>query len=130
MSGVPFLRQDSEAFGVGGLSEPLIEADELVVSWAAIRPEQSSGQLQSIRGAQRMQNEGARRRIAHVMAGLDLGPVSREARHDLSRLLLVSTREDVVASPSCEGGIAFDRRRPPGDDGSVARGHLSGESTI
>src|SRR5712692_3083191 len=55
-----------------------------------------------------MQDERARRRVSDLMARLDLDPVIGEAPHDLSRLLLVSARENVVASTSWD-----DRRRVP-----------------
>lgn len=68
------LRQDPKALGLSGVSEALIEADEIVVSRAAVRPQESGGQLQS--DAQRMQDECASRSVPHLMAGQDLGPVS------------------------------------------------------
>jgi len=102
------LRELPEALPLSGLTKPLIEADEIVVRWAAIGPQESGGQLQSVRGSQRMQDERARRRVSDLMARLDLDPVIGEAPHDLSRLLLVSARENVVASTSWD-----DRRRVP-----------------
>src|SRR5438093_10202677 len=87
-----------------------------------VGPYEGGGELQGIRGADRMQQEHAAGRFADLIAWLNLGPVSGEAGHRVSGLVFVSPREDIVAAPPCEGGIAFDRCRPPDDEGSVRVG--------
>src|SRR5438132_4287250 len=116
------LWQDFEPLALGGLTEALIERHERVTRDTGVGPHEGCGELQGIRGAERMQQKHAPGRFADLMAWLNLGPVSGEAGHGVSGLVFVSAREDIVASPPCEGGIAFDRCRPPDDQSSVRVG--------
>src|SRR5207249_1365980 len=81
-----------------GVLQPLIEADEIVVRGVPVGPQESGRQLQSVRGAQRVQGERACRRVADAMTGLDLGPIRGQMCHDSPHLLLLSAREDLVPS--------------------------------
>lgn len=116
------LWQDFEALALGGLAQPLVETDELVMRDTATSPHEGCGELQSVRCAERMQQKRAPGRLADLVAWLNLGPVSGQAQHGLSGLVFLGAREDLVASPPCEGGIAFERCCPPDDDGFVLLG--------
>src|SRR5437660_11641508 len=103
------LREELETLALGGLAEALVEADELVTRSTAIGPHEGRAELQSVRRAERMQQKHAAGRLANLMARLNLGPLSRQAHHGLSGLVLLGAREDVVASSPREGRKAFDR---------------------
>jgi len=126
----PVLWQDLEALALGSLTEPLIEADELMTGGTAPSPQQPCRELQRISGTKRMQEKHARRSFSQLVARLHLGPVSGQARHDLSRLVFVEARQGVVASPPCKGRITFDRCCPPDDHGSVFLSDLLHEKTL
>src|SRR5947208_7753174 len=123
------LRENLETLALGGLAEARVEADELVTRSTAIGRHAGRAALQSVRRAERRQQKHAAGRLANLMARLHLGPLSRQAHHGLSGLVLLGAREDVVASSPREGRKAFDRCRPPDNDGYVLLNHLPHEGT-
>src|SRR5437762_8690078 len=103
------LREDLETLALGGLAETLVKADELVTRTTAIGPHEGRAELQSVRRAERMQQKHASGRLADLMARLNLGPLSRQAQHGVSGLVLLGAREDIVASSPGEGGTEIGR---------------------
>jgi len=90
------LRQELETLGARGVLQPLIEADEIVVRGVPVGPQESGRQLQSVRGAQRVQGERACRRVADAMTGLVLGLVRGSICFDSPHLLLFIACEELV----------------------------------
>jgi hypothetical protein len=125
----PVLWQDLEPLSLGGLAESLVKADEVLTGGPSIDPEERCRELESVCRAERVQEEHAGRRISDLVARLNLDPVSGQARHGLSGLVLVGTRQDSVASQPRKSGITFDRRDPPNDDSSVILDDVSRKSS-
>src|SRR5206468_6063990 len=124
MTGHPVvLWKDPKALRLGGLAESIVEANEVSTRGLSVGPQECCRELDRVRSAQRVQEQCACRRLANLMAGLHLEPVRGQSRHGLSRLVLVSTRQDVIASQPCEGGIALDGGHPPDDDRAVFFGN-------
>src|SRR5256884_5210142 len=123
------LRENLETLALGGLAEALVEATAPGTGSSAIGPQGGRAELQSVRRAERMQQKHAAGRLANLMARMNRGPLSRQARRGLSGLVLLGAREDVVASSPREGRKAFDRCRPPDSDGYVLLNHLPHEGT-
>src|SRR2546430_15540493 len=72
------LWQDFEPLALGGLTEALIERHERVTRDTGVGPHDGRGELQGIRGADRMQQKHAPRRSADLIAWPNIRPVSVE----------------------------------------------------
>lgn len=107
------VRQDLESLQGGGCPKPVIESYKGGSPRVVVEPEESSRELESVSGAQRVLEKESLRRQADLFSGLDLVSVFSDVIQKEPCAIHCRLPSPAFAVDACQGTDTFHRRCPP-----------------